>query len=147
MLARHPFTGGRDKCAGGQFLAGPPGSDEWTRRFLVRRSSRKVEEMRAAHLVTLAFNTPLATATSPWVAARRSTRIRGNADNVVEGLGCSFPPGFADANMIVIQVDIDRMKSTSGPHTGTVRRRTNAAGASTCRVLAFRTGLVGRPKY
>src|SRR3954452_23924917 len=34
---------------------GPPRSDEWTRRFLVRRSSRKVEEMRAAPLVTLAF--------------------------------------------------------------------------------------------
>src|SRR6202171_323015 len=38
--------------------AGPPGSDEWTRRCLVRRSSRKVVEMRAAPLVTLAFQHP-----------------------------------------------------------------------------------------
>src|ERR1700738_1402060 len=37
---------------------GPPGSDEWTRRMLVRRSSRKVAEMRAAPLVTLAFQHP-----------------------------------------------------------------------------------------
>ena len=38
--------------------AGPCGSDEWTRRFVVRRSSRKVAEMRAAPLVTLAFQHP-----------------------------------------------------------------------------------------
>src|SRR5436190_11598406 len=38
--------------------AGPPQSDEWTRRFLVRRSSRKVAEMRAAPLVTLTFQHP-----------------------------------------------------------------------------------------
>jgi general stress protein 26 len=35
--------------------AGPPGSDEWTRRILVRGNSRKVAEIRAAPLVTLAF--------------------------------------------------------------------------------------------
>src|SRR5579872_4861401 len=34
---------------------GPGGSDEWTRRMLVRRSSRKVAEMRASPLVSLAF--------------------------------------------------------------------------------------------
>src|SRR5882724_11707849 len=38
--------------------AGAPGSDEWTRRFLVRRSSRKVAEMRAAPMVTLAYQHP-----------------------------------------------------------------------------------------
>src|SRR5580692_6179770 len=34
---------------------GALGSDEWTRRILVRRSSRKVGEIRAAPLVTLAY--------------------------------------------------------------------------------------------
>src|SRR5690349_23418521 len=34
---------------------GASGSDEWTRRMLVRRSSRKVAEMRAAPKVTLAY--------------------------------------------------------------------------------------------
>lgn len=34
---------------------GASGSDEWTRRMLVRRSSRKVAEMRAALKVTLAY--------------------------------------------------------------------------------------------
>src|SRR6478609_9109650 len=34
---------------------GVAGSDEWTRRILVRRSSRKVAEIRAAPSVTLAY--------------------------------------------------------------------------------------------
>src|SRR6185312_13667399 len=34
---------------------GAPGDDAWTRRFLVRRESRKVAEMRAAPRVTLAY--------------------------------------------------------------------------------------------
>src|ERR1700712_4022304 len=37
---------------------GPAGSDEWTRRFLVRKSSRKVGEMQTAPLITLAFQHP-----------------------------------------------------------------------------------------
>src|SRR5580698_6023070 len=35
--------------------AGAAGDDEWTRRILVRRASRKVAELRAAPLVTLAY--------------------------------------------------------------------------------------------
>src|SRR5580704_19256488 len=38
--------------------AGAPGDDEWTRRFLVRRGSRKVAEMRAAPRVALAYQHP-----------------------------------------------------------------------------------------
>src|SRR5581483_7438681 len=34
---------------------GGPNDDEWTRRFLCRRNSRKVAEMRRAPRVTLAF--------------------------------------------------------------------------------------------
>jgi general stress protein 26 len=91
--------------------AGPPGSDEWTRRFLVRRSSRKVAEMRAAPLVTLAFQ---------HSSGDRYIALGGRAaiiDDVgvmrtmwSSDLDVHFPPGFADANMIVIQVDIDRIE-------------------------------------
>jgi general stress protein 26 len=91
--------------------AGPPGSDEWTRRFLVRRSSRKVAEMRAAPLVTLAFQQP---------AGDRYIALGGRA-TIIDDVGVMrtmwssdldvhFPPGFADANMIVVQVDIDRIE-------------------------------------
>jgi general stress protein 26 len=91
--------------------AGPPGSDEWTRRFLVRRSSRKVAEMRAAPMVTLAFQDP---------SGDRYIALGGRAkiiEDVAEmrtmwpsHLDKHFPPGFADANMIVIEVDVDRIE-------------------------------------
>ena len=90
---------------------GPAGSDEWTRRFLVRKSSRKVGEMRAAPLITLAFQHP---------SGDRYVALGGRAtiiDDIAEmrtmwstDLDAHFPPGFADANMIVIQVDIDRIE-------------------------------------
>jgi general stress protein 26 len=90
---------------------GPPGSDEWTRRFLVRRSSRKVAEMRAAPLVTLAFQHPSG---DRYIAlGGRATIIEDVAEMRTMWTGdldVHFPAGFADANMIVIQVDIDRIE-------------------------------------
>jgi general stress protein 26 len=90
---------------------GPAESDEWTRRFLVRKNSRKVGEMRAAPLITLAFQHP---------SGDRYVALGGRAtiiDNIAEmrtmwstDLDAHFPPGFADANMIVIQVDVDRIE-------------------------------------
>jgi general stress protein 26 len=91
--------------------AGPPGSDEWTRRFLVRRSSRKVAEMQAASMVTLAFQ---------HCSSDRYIALGGRAaiiDDVAtmrtmwpSDLDTRFPPGFADANMLVVQVDVDRIE-------------------------------------
>jgi general stress protein 26 len=90
---------------------GPAGSDEWTRRFLVRRSSRKVGEMRAAPLITLAYQHP---------SGDRYVALGGRAtiiDDIAEmrtmwsaDLDAHFPPGFADANMIIIEVDVDRIE-------------------------------------
>jgi general stress protein 26 len=91
--------------------AGPPGSDEWTRRFLVRRSSRKVAEMRAAPLVTLAFQHPSG---DRYIAlGGRATIIEDVAEMRTmwsSDLDAQFAPGFADANMIVIQVDVSRIE-------------------------------------
>jgi general stress protein 26 len=91
--------------------SGRAGSDEWTRRFLVRKSSRKVGEMRAAPMITLAFQHP---------SGDRYVALGGRAtiiDEIAEmrtmwstDLDRHFPPGFADANMIVIQVDVDRIE-------------------------------------
>ena len=90
---------------------GTPGSDDWTRRFLVRRSSRKVAEMRAAPSVTLAYQHP---------SGERYIALGGRAaiiEDVAEmrtlwpgELDARFPAGFADANMIVIRVDVDRIE-------------------------------------
>lgn len=109
-LATRSLEGGTNARAVSS-SAGPPGSDEWTRRFLVRRSSRKVAEMRAAPLVTLAFQHP---------SGDRYIALGGRAmiiEDVAEmrtiwssDMDAHFPPGFADANMIVIQVDVDRIE-------------------------------------
>jgi general stress protein 26 len=91
--------------------SGPPGSDPWTRRFLVRRGSRKVAEMRDAPLVTLAYQHPSG---DRYVAlGGRATIIEDTAE--MRTLWSSerdahFPPGFADANMIVIRVDVNRVE-------------------------------------
>ena len=91
--------------------AGPPGSDEWCRRFLVRRSSRKVAELRAAPQVTLAFQN---------ASGDRYIALGGRASIIEDTremrtlwpseFDARFPPGFADANMIVIRVDVDRIE-------------------------------------
>jgi general stress protein 26 len=109
-LATRSLEGGTNARAVNS-SAGSPGSDEWTRRFLVRRNSRKVVEMRAAPLVTLAFQDP---------SGDRYIALGGRAaiiEDVAEmrtmwpsELDAHFPPGFADANMIVIRVDVDRIE-------------------------------------
>lgn len=90
---------------------GLAGSDEWTRRILVRRTSRKVAELRSAPKATLAYQTP---------ACDRYIALGGYA-TIIEDiaqmrtiwsseLDAHFPPGFADANMIVIRFDVDRIE-------------------------------------
>jgi len=109
-LATRSLEGGTNARAVNS-SAGPPGSDEWTRRFLVRRSSRKVVEMRVAPLVTLAFQHPSG---DRYIALGDRATI---TEDIAEmrtiwssDLDAHFPPGFADANMIVIQVDVDRIE-------------------------------------
>lgn len=109
-LATRSLEGGTNARAVNS-SAGAPGCDEWTRRFLVRRSSRKVAEMRAAPSVTLAYQNP---------TGDRYIALGGRAAIVEDvaamrtmwpsELDARFPPGFADANMIVIRVDVDRIE-------------------------------------
>jgi general stress protein 26 len=91
--------------------AGAPGDDEWTRRFLVRRESRKVSEMREAPRVTLAYQHPSGNA---YVAlGGRATIVEDNAEMRSlwpSSMDAFFPDGFADANMIVIRVAVDRIE-------------------------------------
>jgi general stress protein 26 len=109
-LATRSLEGGTNARAVNS-SAGPPGSDEWTRRFLVRRGSRKVAELQAAPSVTLAFQHPSG---DRYIAlGGRATIIEDVAEMRTmwsSDLDRHFPPGFADANMIVIQVDVDRIE-------------------------------------
>ena len=90
---------------------GAPGSDEWTRRILVRRSSRKVAEIRPAPMATLAYQNP---SCDRYIAlGGRATIIEDVAEMRTiwsSDLDAHFPPGFADANMIVIRFDVDRIE-------------------------------------
>jgi general stress protein 26 len=109
-LATRSLEGGTNARAVNS-SAGSPGADQWTRRFLVRRSSRKVVEMQAAPAVTLAYQHP---------SGERYVALGGRAtiiEDVAEmrtmwrsELDAHFPPGFADANMIVIRVNVDRIE-------------------------------------
>lgn len=79
--------------------------------MLVRRSSRKVAEMRAAPQVTIAFQ---------HASGERYVALGGRAEIIDDvavmrtmwpsEFDARFPPGFADANMIVVQVDVDRIE-------------------------------------
>jgi general stress protein 26 len=90
---------------------GAPGSDEWTRRILVRRGSRKVGEIRAAPLVTLAYQHESG---DRYVAlSGQASLVEDNAEMRTlwsSAMDPYFPDGFADANMIVLRVDVDRIE-------------------------------------
>lgn len=90
---------------------GAPGDDPWTRRFLARRGSRKVAEIREAPRVTLAYQHGSGNA---YVAlAGRATIVEDNAEMRTlwpSSMDALFQPGFADANLIVVRVAVDRVE-------------------------------------
>ncbi len=109
-LATRAEHGGANARAVRAF-AGEPGDDEWTRRFLCRQASRKVQEIGCDPRVTLACQDD---AGDNYVAlGGRAVLIHdrlemrslwpASADRL-------FPKGFADANMIVVRVDVDRIE-------------------------------------
>ena len=91
--------------------AGAPGSDEWTRRFVVRRGSRKVAEMRAAPRVTLAYQHDSGNA---YVALGGEAFLLEDKAAMRElwsgDTDARFPPGFADEHMMAVRVDVDRIE-------------------------------------
>ena len=90
---------------------GAAGSDAWTRRLLVRRSSRKVGELRAAPLATLAYQNSTG---DRYIALGGRAAIIEDVSEMrslwSSDLDPYFPPGFADANMIVVRFDVDRIE-------------------------------------
>jgi general stress protein 26 len=91
--------------------AGAPGDDAWTRRFLVRRGSRKVAEMRTAPRVTLAYQHDSGDAYVALggraVLVEDTVEMRTLWPGKMDAL---FPPGFADTNMMVVRVEVDRIE-------------------------------------
>ena len=91
-------------------LPGAPGGDEWTRRFLTHRGSRKVAEIRRDPRVTLAYQANTGDAyvalagTAHLVEDRTETRSLWQA-NVVKAFDDAV-----EANMIVVRVEVDRVE-------------------------------------
>jgi general stress protein 26 len=91
--------------------AGAPEDDEWTRRFLVRRGSRKVAEMRAAPRVTLGYQHASGSAYVALGGEAILVEDRAEMRSLWPSqMDAMFPPGFADANMIVVRVNVDRIE-------------------------------------
>jgi general stress protein 26 len=90
---------------------GGPLCDEWSRRFLVRRESRKVAEMRAAPKVTLAYQHPSGDA---YVALGGIALLIDDRSEMRElwpaEMDARFPAGFAEAHMMVIRLEVDRIE-------------------------------------
>jgi general stress protein 26 len=90
---------------------GAPDDDAWTRRVLVRRGSRKVAEIKAAPLVTLAFQHDSG---ERYVAlSGRALLIEDRAEMRSlwsDAAAARFAPGFADQHMMVLKLVVDRIE-------------------------------------
>ena len=90
---------------------GGPGADEWTRRFLCRRTSRKIAEMQCAPRVTLAYQEPAGDRYVALIGVASVTDDPTELRSLWQGdWDALFPPGFADANMVVAKVEVDRIE-------------------------------------
>ena len=114
-----------------RIFASPKGHDEWTRRFLCRRGSRKVAEIRRDPLVTLAWQD---NSGDMYVALGGRVSLLEDRNEMRElwpaSVDALYPEGFADANMIVARDEIHARGITREPfgHGRTLLRR-DAAGA------------------
>jgi general stress protein 26 len=109
-VATRAVDGGANARAVRSF-GGATDSDEWTRRFLTRRGSRKVAELHGDPRVTLAYQ---ADSGDAYVAlAGRACLVEDRME--MRGLwygnvATPFPDDFVDANMIVVKVEVDRIE-------------------------------------
>ncbi len=90
---------------------GLQGEDEWTRRFLSRRVSRKVAELRRQPRITLAYQDSSGNA---YVALGGRASLVDEPSQIrglwPESTSTFFPVGFAEANMLVVSVAVDRIE-------------------------------------
>ena len=110
-VATEAEDGGAHARAVRVFTAGPE-DDDWTRRFLCRRGSRKVAEMRRNARVTLAYQHVSGDVYVALVGNASLVEDRAEMRSLWQGdWDEKFPPGFADANMIVAKIHVDRIET------------------------------------
>lgn len=115
-------------------FAGATGSDEWSRRFLTRRTARKVTEIGRDPGVTLAYQDGSGDVYVALVGRASFNEDKAEIRSLWQvGVSAPFPEGFAEANMVVVDIDVDRIEIhargvTAGPfgHGRTVIERAAA---------------------
>ncbi len=94
-----------------QSFAGAPGSDEWTRRFLSRRGARKIAEIRRDPGVTLAYRDSGGDVFVALVGRASPSEDKAEMRSLWQSsVRAPFPEGFAETNMIVVNVEVDRIE-------------------------------------
>jgi general stress protein 26 len=115
-IVRHCWVATRAEEAGAharavQSFAGAAGSDEWTRRFLSRRGARKVAEIRRDPGVTLAYRDYVGDVYVALVGRASPSEDKVEMRSLWQSsVRAPFPEGFAEMNMIVVNVEVDRIE-------------------------------------
>lgn len=109
-VATRAAAGGANARAVRAF-AGAPGSDEWTRRFLTRRGSRKVAEIRHDPGVTLAYQDSSGDAYVALTGRACLVEDRGEMRALWrDSGGAAFSDDFVDTHMIVVRIAVHRIE-------------------------------------
>ena len=94
-----------------QSFAGAAGSDEWTRRFLSRRSARKIAEIHRDPGITLAYRDDVGNVFVALVGRATPSEDKAEMRSLWQSsVRAPFPEGFAETNMIVVNVEVDRIE-------------------------------------
>jgi general stress protein 26 len=94
-----------------QSFAGAAGSDQWSRRFLSRRGARKISEIRRDPGVTLAYRDSVGNVFVALVGRASPSEDKAEMRSLWQSsVRAPFPEGFAETNMIVVNVEVDRIE-------------------------------------
>ncbi len=109
-VATHAHEGGANARAV-RVWAGKSGEDEWTRRFIARRTSRKIGEIRSDPKVTLAYQ---ADGGNAYVALGGSAMLIDDPPQIAElwpeGVKTGSAAGSVEAGMLVVSINVDRIE-------------------------------------
>ena len=91
-------------------LAGATGSDEWTRRFLTHRGSRKVAEIRRDPRVTLAYQANTGDAYVALAGVAHLVEDKAEMRDLWQANVAKPLDDSVDTGMIVVRIDVHRIE-------------------------------------
>jgi general stress protein 26 len=91
-------------------LAGPADSDEWTRRFLTHRGSRKVAEIRRDPRVTLAYQANTGDSYVALAGVAHLIEDKAEMRSLWQANVTKVLDDTVDTGMIVVRIDVHRIE-------------------------------------